>query len=104
MKTVKPNPVIKAITEFYQLLQEYADYGADDSEPRHFFVYLLEKSLKGDDFPEVNPEDWQLYSTVDTDQEVADELTAKAKQLHDLITESKYFHVVEAAERFGLET
>lgn len=99
----KINPVVRAINQFYMLMREYSEYGAEDSEPRWFFMSLLEKAMRGDEFPEIDPSDWELYSTVDTDNEVANELTAKAKQLYDLIMESKHHDVVEAADRFGVE-
>lgn len=102
--TNKGNPVTRAINQFYQLMSEYGDYGAADSEPQRFFHHLLKKAVSGDDFPEVDPADWELYSTVDIDNEVAEELTAKAKELHYFIMEAKHHHVAEAADWFGIET
>ena len=97
------NPVKRAINQFYSLMRDYSEYGAEDSEPRWFFNHLLGKAFRGEDFPDVEPGDWQLYSTMDVENEVANELTAKARQLYDLIMEAKHHDVVEAAEWFGIE-
>lgn len=92
------------IKAFLKLMQEYAKYGAVDTEPRNEFYNLLEASFKGEDFPDdYESENWQLYSSVEGVEEVAEELTAKYRQLHHAIQEAPHKQIVEASNYFGIE-
>lgn len=92
------------IIAFHELMREYADYGACDTEPRNFFYSLLEKSVRGEELPEeIEADEWQLYSTADTNNEIADELTEKYRQLHYDIQEAPHKEIVEACNYYGFE-
>ena len=92
------------IKSFLKFMEEQRDFGAGDTEPRQKFYELLESSFRGEDFPDdFDGDEWQLYSSMEESKEVAEELTAKYRQLHYAIQEAPHKQIVEAANYFGLE-
>lgn len=92
------------IKSFLALMHENRNFGAIDTEPRQAFYSLLESSFAGKDLDEdMEPDFWQLYSSMEGSEEVANEFTAKYKQLHYAIQEAPHKQIIEAANYFGLE-
>lgn len=92
------------VQAFLKLMGEHSDFGAQDSEPQAMFRYLIENSFAGKDFPEeFEGDNWQLYNKMEGCDEVANELTAKYKELHHAIQEAPHKEIVEASNYFGLE-
>lgn len=92
------------IQAFLKLMNEHSDFGAQDSEPQAVFYNLIGDSFTGKDFPEdFDSNKWQLYSSMEGCDEVANELTAKYRQLHDEIQEAPHKEIVEASNYFGIE-
>jgi len=96
--------ITEQIKQFMRLMHEYREYGTTDSEPQSAFYALLESSFLGNDFDEnLGPEYWELYSSMDNSEEVANELTAKYKELHHAIQEAPHKEIIEASNYFGIE-
>lgn len=92
------------IKAFLKLMHEHRNNGATDSEPRNAFYRLLEDSFAGKDFDEdLDGDYWELYSSMEDSQDIANELTAKYKELHYAIQEAPHKQIVDAANYFGIE-
>lgn len=51
------------IDHFREVQQQYAEFGASDTEPRVVFEYLIEDAFNGRGSPvPTSPEAWQIFS------------------------------------------
>ena len=87
--------------EFYKLQSKYREYGATDSEPRHFFEYLMEQAIAGKPFPSVSPGDWQIFSSMAGWKRVANSLTKKAQKVYQKIQNAPHVEVMALAKYYG---
>jgi hypothetical protein len=77
------NQVKTAIAEMYELMGQYADFGASDTEPRGEFAQLLADHLDGVEVRvPATASEWQLFSDMEGSDAVAQALNAKA---HDVV-------------------
>ena len=80
----------KNITEFEKLQNQYASFGARDTEPDGVFQYLLWDAFKEKAY--TIPEDtqgWQLYSSVPGGLAVAQKLSESARKCIDCVLKAK---------------
>lgn len=101
-----PDDLREAITEFEQLQVQYADAGADDSEPEHLFHDIIWAGLHGRTF-DFTDFYWKLYEYDAEDeeekeanrlaQEASPKLTAAAKKVYELTLLHNHNLLVRAA-------
>ena len=80
----------KAVEEFWAAQDKYANFGANDSEPRHVFYRLISQALDGKNVTvPSNAELWQLYSDMPGCGKAATALNAATRRVITLIAKAK---------------
>ncbi len=80
----------KAVEKFWAAQDNYANFGASDSEPRHVFHRLISRALEGKDVSvPANAELWQLYSDMPGCGKAATALHTATKRVIALIAKAR---------------
>lgn len=67
-----------AVKKFEELQTKYREFGATDSEPNHWFEYLLKFSCEEHAIKISTARDWQLFSSMKGWKAVAKKLTTES--------------------------
>lgn len=90
--------------EFEELMTQHRKFGANDTEPRfHFKNALYCKIHKEVDKIPKNANDWELYSSMEGSDVVAEELTKALKPIIDSIENTPHKEVKEVVYWYGIE-
>ena len=85
-KTANAENVIKEFKEFERLASEYGHFGATDTEPEEVYQWQIQSFLEGEldkDLPKL--EAWQLFSSKEGWEDIANKLTKQLAVIRDLI-------------------
>lgn len=97
---MQEKPALCMIVEEFEAVQDkYKEWGATDSEPNGQFVKLMRHAVAGLEFPEVKPEDWQLFTSKPGWKRAAQRLTSAAKKTYTKIRNAK--HAVQVSDWYG---
>lgn len=85
-----------AVANMMKVRDACSRWGSGDSEPRNFYLDLMERALDGTPWSEpVDPERWELFSSVPGWRKAANRMTAAAKRVYTAIQASS---IAEAQE------
>ena len=96
MKTLK-----ELMEEMRALQHKWADFGAFDTEPRCMRNDLLSRAVRGEPWKDFDPCLWYLYS-IDGVEIAEQELTLKAREMHEAIIKAPHGEVVEFVRHYGI--
>ena len=94
------------IEEFHEIMSEYSNFGATDTEPRWQFKNSIRKALIGERSVPSSARGWELYTNMEEAESASGVLTKECADLVDDILSSSIRdmdELIEAAKYYGYE-